>query len=1419
MKEQNKNQFPYDYDVNNLLKLTLEGFSMFITKRYAGHYFNNKYERFSSDLFLNFIKEDSVVVDVGANYGYYSLLAHSKNRNGKIYSIEPVKENLEVLSKSIKENSFKNIYIIDVAISDFIGEAEFNVTEASDSAGFYEHPFTKTYEKRTVKVETLDNLFKDKKIDILKIDTEGNEIKVIQGAKNVIKNNPQMKIFIEFAPLCLKMAGENPDSLISTLINYGFSVIMLNEDIRKVYELKKGSDWQNLISENDYCNLLCVKDDKGKLFSMLSYSFQINEKIFKEFFVKDNELDRVNQELFRKDEEIKNINNLVDLKNEEIEFMKSSRFWKVKTFYEKFKNPILVIFKKINKIPSFLKKEGIKNAIPRSINYLQYVFSRKRNDTNSTGGCGRTIANNSRQILKQNYFDFLFKEIKSKSPVLYEEKEKISSLIKAIAFYLPQFHPIPENDLWWGNGFTEWTNVSKAIPQFAGHNQPLLPGDLGFYDLRNIEIQKKQIELAKNYGLYGFCYHYYWFSGKKLLEKPLEQLLNHPELDFPFCINWANENWSRRWDGKDSDILISQKYRDEDAESFIKTVSELFKDKRYIRINGKPLLLIYYPVHIPDIKVYVDTWRNYCRKSGIGEIYLVASHSINIVDPTDIGFDAAVEFSPNNSILDKVNNKVFLFNKNYKGNIFDYNQLVDQAINFKKPKYKKFRGICPSWDNEARKPGNGTTFINANPDIYGKWLKVICDYTIENFSKDERFIFINAWNEWAEGAVLEPSRKFGYEYLEKTYQVISECKNYVTKKIIYVGHDAAFNGAQILSLSILKELKERFKFSIYIILKSGGVLEKEYEKYATVYNLSEKYTTKDQQIELIKKIKDLGVDYAITSTVISGDIVELLKKENIKTLSLIHELTGVIKQYKAEEYAKIIARQSDYVIFPSNFVRDHYNKIAPVPENKTFICPQGLLRENKYKNDKKFARNLLRKNLKLKEDAFIVLGVAYADYRKGIDLFLEVASKISNEKINFVWVGDIAPEMQEIVSNKMKTNKNVYLIKTTSEISLFYAGADIYLMTSREEPFGSVVIESMNVGVPVVGFKDVGGFADIVTKETGILIPNLDIDVMAKTLEFLIKNKNIIEKLGRASESLINNNFIFKDYIYSLLNIMGINYKKVSVIVPNYNYANYIQRRLDAIISQTYPIYQILVLDDMSSDNSVSIIQKYIKTSPIEIELDLNKKNSGSVFKQWAKGIKMCKGDYLWIAEVDDLSMPNFLEVAMKGFNNEKVVLSYTQSKIMNKKGQIIENNYLNYTDDIDQRKWESNYVISGKEEIANSLAVKNTILNVSGVIFKKRSIDDIPEDFYKLKVAGDWFFYVWLLSCGGDVAYNSESLNIHCRHDDSTSGKKGTKLEKHMDEIIFMQNYIENKTNLSLDVKQKMQKYRERISKYLGIN
>jgi len=365
---------------------------------------------------------------------------------------------------------------------------------------------------------------------------------------------------------------------------------------------------------------------------------------------------------------------------------------------------------------------------------------------------------------------------------------------KVMAFYLPQFHAIPENDDWWGKGFTEWTNVTRAIPQYEGHYQPHLPGELGFYDLRNGEIIRRQAELARMHGVHGFCFYFYWFAGRRLLEDPLLIFLNDKSIDFTFSLCWANENWTRRWDGHDHDVLMGQNHSPEDDFAFIDYVSKYMRDPRYLRIDGKPLLTVYRPSLLPNALKTADRWRKRCMENGIGEIYLAFTLSFDSFEPRQIGFDGAIEFPPNNTFPPNITSSVPLLNPNYSGAVYDWRCFVERSKFYSDPGYDIFRGVCPSWDNEARKPGRGTSLRYASPRGYEDWLCNAVRETAQRVKNaDRKLVFVNAWNEWAEGAHLEPDARLGYAYLNSTTRALirateDECRSGCADRIVVVVH-------------------------------------------------------------------------------------------------------------------------------------------------------------------------------------------------------------------------------------------------------------------------------------------------------------------------------------------------------------------------------------------------------------------------------------------------------------------------------------------------------------------------------------------------------------------------------------------------------------------------------------------------------
>jgi lipopolysaccharide biosynthesis protein len=352
----------------------------------------------------------------------------------------------------------------------------------------------------------------------------------------------------------------------------------------------------------------------------------------------------------------------------------------------------------------------------------------------------------------------------------FEVGHDVPPRLRVVPFYLPQFHPIPENDLWWGEGFTEWTNVKAAKPVYLGHDQPKLPADQVFYDLRHPETVARQAALASAAGVEGFMYYHYWFAGKQLLEQPiLDRLAGDVKL--PFCLMWANENWTRRWDGRESDILIGQNYDDVPASRFIEDVMPILEDPRYMRIDGRPILAVYRPAQIPDLPDVIDSWRETARRDGLGGLFLMMVdvakqfHGID-KDPSLVRFDGSLGFPPHNALWQWVPDEPGGTQREFSGRILSYRALANDAIRKLKAGLSEnyFPGVMVNFDNTARRQLNPDLWYGANPYTYRRWLAAAAA-AVSGRTSDRRMVFVNAWNEWAEGATLEPSARFGSTYL------------------------------------------------------------------------------------------------------------------------------------------------------------------------------------------------------------------------------------------------------------------------------------------------------------------------------------------------------------------------------------------------------------------------------------------------------------------------------------------------------------------------------------------------------------------------------------------------------------------------------------------------------------------------------
>jgi Glycosyltransferase WbsX len=356
--------------------------------------------------------------------------------------------------------------------------------------------------------------------------------------------------------------------------------------------------------------------------------------------------------------------------------------------------------------------------------------------------------------------------------------------MRTLAFYLPQFYPIAENDEWWGRGFTEWTNVARARPRFRGHPQPRLPADLGFYDLRVPEVRDAQARLAAAHGIDGFCYYHYWFGGKRLLGRPLDEVLERGEPDFPFALCWANHDWTRGWDSRDGEVLISQSYAEVDDLQHVRWLAEhVWSDRRHITVNGRPLFVL--RTVPPDTVAWVDRWRSEAQRLGATDPYLIVRTTTRDEPEPALayGFDACFEIPPygfaRGPRVDWRGRAEQMAPRRLRGltqravervpgvthAVHDYADLVDEAIGRSPAEWKRYPGVAPGWDNSPRRADGALILRGSTPELYRRWLAHVTT-TFRAFGPGEDLLFVNAWNEWAEGAVLEPCQDWGTRYLE-----------------------------------------------------------------------------------------------------------------------------------------------------------------------------------------------------------------------------------------------------------------------------------------------------------------------------------------------------------------------------------------------------------------------------------------------------------------------------------------------------------------------------------------------------------------------------------------------------------------------------------------------------------------------------
>lgn len=968
---------------------------------------------------------------------------------------------------------------------------------------------------------------------------------------------------------------------------------------------------------------------------------------------------------------------------------------------------------------------------------------------------------------------------------------------KVLAYYLPQFHVFPENDAWWGTGFTEWTNIPRGTPRFEGHYQPRIPRDLGFYSLTTNETIKKQVELAKKAGIFGFVFYYYQFGNKRMMEAPLDRILEDKTIELPFCLMWANENWTRTWDGFEKDILIGQTYAPEDDDVMLKNWMRYCRDERYIRIGGRPVIMIYRPGIIPDIHNKVVVWRETFVARGERSPIFIMAQGFGDVNPLKFGFDGAIEFPPHKVAagLRPLNDKLQILDPDFSGTVFDYQDVVDRSVNEPAPDYPLIKAAFPSWDNDARRQGSGMVIHGSTPEAYQNWLEQLISFARHNPFFGEQLVCVNAWNEWAEGAYLEPDLHFGHAYLNATSRAVFGITKPNLQKICLVGHDAHPHGAQLLLKNLAETLVRCFGLEVEIVLLEGGRLVSTYREIAETT-----IAANDEDLRAtFQRLARKGFRAVIVNSSASSAAVKHASAANLRVTMLVHELPSIIAEKTLGPKISRAAPFVDQFVFPAKFVREAFLNSFEVDASRTVVRPQGSYTTFTFSPDE---RSKMRALLNIGTERTVVLGVGFADLRKGFDIFMNSwrACERAGGGIHFVWLGGLDPNIKVYLKSEIDaavTSGRFHIASFAKDVASYYSAADLFLLSSREDPFPTVVLEGLQSGIPSIAFAGSGGIPEMLElHDAGAVVAMADAEAVAAAIPHLRKKWPTSERSNNRLVDIARTHFSFTDYAFELMAASQGGLPKISVVVPNYNYAAYMRGRLGSIFNQTCPVFEIIVLDDCSKDDSLQELAKIAEETGRQFSVIPNEINSGSVFRQWRKAADLARGELLWIAEADDDAAPEFLERLTQLFKiDPSLALAYSDSKAVDENGNVLSESYKCYYNEVVKKVFDSSHIDDGRDFVVKYLSQRNIIMNVSACLWRRSALlaafDAVGDALYQFRVAGDWRLYVEALRAPGvRIAYEAETLNMHRRHSGSVT-HSALKAEQHIKEVRGVQEVV----------------------------
>jgi glycosyltransferase involved in cell wall biosynthesis len=948
------------------------------------------------------------------------------------------------------------------------------------------------------------------------------------------------------------------------------------------------------------------------------------------------------------------------------------------------------------------------------------------------------------------------------------------------AFYLTQYHRVPENDAWWGEGFTEWHNVVRGAPRFVGHYQPRIPSALGFYDLDDPRVMERQVALAQQAGLAGFAFYYYHFGSQRLLEKPLERFLADPALDLGFFLIWANETWSRRWDGSESEILLEQTYPPDMPEMVAADLVRHFSDPRYRRIDGRPLLAIYRTGDIPDAANWIVALR--AAFAALGEDPLIyMAQTFEDEDPRRFGIDGALEFPPH-----KISRTLRLampdrgFGNNPLLKVWDYDAFVDAALRQPVPPYPLIRTCFPSWDNDSRRQGAASVIHGSTPEKFRRWLQGLVDEAEKESAEGQAIVCINAWNEWGEGAYLEPDRRFGYAYLNIVQAVLHAGQQGMRLQVVLVGHDAFPAGAQRLLINLGRTLKQDFAVDVvFVLLRAdagyGGLLD-------TYRGVAETHVLTGNGYDLAVRLAQRGFTHAIVNSSASTPMLAPLAAAGMTAIQLIHELPEMFAALGVAPAMAANANDVRHFVTSTPAMAEMLDG-AGIPPDRILMRPQG-----QYRRVARLDPATARAQLEIEDDQCIVANLGYADRRKGADLFIATAeaARDAGEKMVFVWQGGWDADTRAMLDDRISAlaaSGHILLLPDGAEIEGLLGAADIFLLSSREDPLPSSAIEAWSCGLPVTAIRGTGGIAELIAGEDSLGTLADAADPAA-----LLEAVRGARELGRSEDRVVWAAFQFDwpIYVRDLLRML-FEPPIVDVAIVGHNHGRFAESRITSISRQTLSPRAIAYFDIASTDGGGIGISEAAEKSGVEVVE--TPANDGRLFATWAEIAAASDAPYIHLAEGDDWIAPAMLERCIDALERAPgAAYAFTAVEWIDVEDRVIAD-HSDYPVSVIGQDIAGGGEISADRLLYSDFVVKNPILTISSVVWRREALLDLieanAEALEALSFAFDWLLYLRAAGAGYSAVFIPELLCRHRQHADSFASRDD--MARHIAEISMI--------------------------------